>query len=317
MLVSICIITYQRPQGLQRLLEKLAKLTFDKVTQPNIEVIVVDNDTSGIAKSVCSTIKSDFPWLLKTDVQPQRGITYARNKSVSLASKETDFVAILDDDEVPEEFWLDELLFVQKEYDADVVTGPVLPHFQSANPPHWLIKGGFFELSRDPTGTQRQVAFTNNVLIRGNILRQFNPVFDNRFAITGGEDSQFFMKLHKNNYKIVWANDAIVHDWIPETRTNAKWILRRGYWSRGIYSSIEKELYPSIKVQLVRFMKGVALILIGLLTFLPGLFLGKSGVVKALLSIYRGIGTVTGLMGIIYQEYEVTNQGNKELSFSE
>ncbi len=303
MLVSICIITYKRPQELKRLLDKLAQLNFHKVKQPAIEVIVVDNDNAGISESICNEIRANFPWSLKTGVQPHRGISYARNKSISLASQEADFIAIIDDDEVPEEFWLDELLFVQQKYQADVATGPVLAHFQAENPPNWAVKGNFFYFPRYVTGTKRHVAFTNNVLVRGNILRQLNPVFDNRFAITGGEDSYLFTKLHKDNYKIVWADEAIVHDWIPASRTTIKWVLRRSYWSRGIYSLVEKELYPDIKVQLIRCCKGIILVAIGLCLIFPSLFAGKSAIIKALLYISQGIGTLAGLMGIRHQEY--------------
>lgn len=307
MLVAICIASYQRPSGLKRLLDGLNRLTFNKCEVPKIEVIVVDNDWVGSAISICYNKSDDFRWNLKYYIEPQRGISYARNKACSCVSKNADFVVFIDDDEVPDPSWLDELLFVQQTYDGDVVTGPVLPYFTQRDVPNWVKKGKFFEPKRYPTGSLLKAAFTNNVLIRFSILQKIDKVFDERFALTGGEDSHFFMRLYRAGYKLVWADNALVYEWIPQNRTQIKWILHRGYlgWSR--HSFCERELYPSRRILAIRITKALALIISGLCLILPSLLFGRHKLIQALLHIYKGAGTFAGIAGIRCQAYKITH----------
>lgn len=304
MLVSICIITYQRPQGLRRLLEGLDRLDFNKIDPPNLEIIVIDNDLSGSAYQLCKEIESNFRWILKYGIEPQRGISYARNRAIASVSEDADFIATIDDDEVPEPYWLEQLLLVQQEYNADVVTGPVIARFEQDDIPEWVKKGKFFDQSRHSTGQPMKVAFTNNVMVRAEIFRKLDKVFDDRFAVTGGEDSHLFMRLYRDGAKIIWADEAIVYEWVPKSRTKLTWLLRRNFHGWSAQSLLERELYPSLKVQAIRLAKGSGLILFGILGLLPSLIRGKAAAIAAILNICRGAGTFAGFWGFRYEEYK-------------
>jgi succinoglycan biosynthesis protein ExoM len=284
-------------------LEGLNRLEFKHIEPPEIEVIVIDNDVAGLACELCERMESDFKWSLKYEIEPQRGISYARNHAISCVAATAEFIVSIDDDEVPEPQWLEQSIVVQRDYNADVVTGPVVPFFPDRDVPEWVTKGGFFDLPLYATGDPLHIAFTNNVLVRANLLRKLGAPFDERFAFTGGEDSHLFMRLVRDGCKLVWANDAIVHEWIPPARTTTKYILQRSYRSWSTHSLLERELYPSFKIQAIRIAKGMGLIAIGIFLLIPSLFQGQHAVVKALRSICRGCGTMAGLLGIHYEEY--------------
>ena len=119
--VAICIATFRRQELLRELLVGLAQLTFHKARKPHIQIVVVDNDELASAEEICDDVS--IPWPIKYVVEPRRGITHARNRTIAEVSS-ADFVAFIDDDEIPSAHWLDELLWAQEKFSADVVPAP-------------------------------------------------------------------------------------------------------------------------------------------------------------------------------------------------
>ena len=159
--VAICIGTFRRCELLRHALAGLDRLTFRKVAAPEIEIIVVDNDPSGSAKEICEM--EAIPYPIRHVVEPRRGIAHVRNRALTEAG-DAAFVAFLDDDEVPSEAWLDELLATQARSGADVVSGPVLPSY-APGVEDWVKRGGFFARPNYETGSTLEFCSTNNALI--------------------------------------------------------------------------------------------------------------------------------------------------------
>jgi glycosyltransferase involved in cell wall biosynthesis len=182
-------------------------------------------------------------------VEPRRGIPFARNTAVARALGEgADFIAFIDDDEVPEPSWLDELLHVQRLYRVDVVMGPVLAHFTAPVAP-WVEKGGFFHSLRHPTGHPMEWGWTSNVLVRSEVFEKMGKLFDERFALSGGSDRHFFERVRRAGHRMVWADEALVREWVPESRASLGWLLRRRYRLGNTYSTISVGFEPSARTR--------------------------------------------------------------------
>jgi GT2 family glycosyltransferase len=303
MRVAVCVITYRRPEGLRRLLEGLAGLTFGKTGSPDLRIVIVDNDAAGSARALCESLVPDFPWPLTYHVEPRRGIPFARNASVAAAG-DADFLVFVDDDEVPEPGWLEELLRVQRATGADVVAGPALPYFDEAVP-DWVVKGKFFERVRFATGTPVASAFvaTNNVLVRREALEALDGPFDERYAMSGGSDTNLSMRLHRAGSRAVWADEARVHDRVPASRARGAWILQRAFRFGNTLALCERDLDPSVKARAVRLAKAGRHIAQGFLLLLPSIVFGRRMLVGALRGVCRGAGMLAGIAGFRYQEY--------------
>ena len=301
--VAVCVATYARPDGLARLLDGLAALHTDAC----VRVVVIDNDATGPSRAACEARAGHFALGLRYEVEARRGITYARNRSVEAAGADVDFIAMLDDDEVPDPGWLEALLRVQAKYDADIVAGPVIPYFP-APPSDWVRDGRFFARPRYETGHTLPHAHTHNVLVRRGVFDTTGR-FDDRFALTGGEDLQFFRRAKAIGARIVWANDASVEEWIPASRANLGWLLRRAYRSGATLGQVDLDRPDALVARPSRVVRGLGRMVQGaLLTPVALVSHGRRvRLVRALQLIYRGAGMIAGVLGGRYEEYRVTH----------
>jgi len=302
MKVSICIITFRRLEGLKRLLDSLNRLEFKSMPPPDVELVVVDNDPDGLASALCQGIKAELRWPLFSCVEPRRGIAAARNTCIAHALIGADFVASIDDDEYAEPCWLEHLLCAALLHEADVVTGPLIPEFEEGIP-DWIKRGGFFQRPRFRTGERIKFALTGNVLVRATVFHRMGSAFDERFSMTGGEDTHFFTRVYLAGHKMIFANDAVVREVIPVSRANVKWLLMRAYSNGSILSRCERDLMPSLKRRCRRFAGGVRRLVQGLCLILPGCFLGRIVLVKGLRQFFTGLGMLAGPFGARYQQY--------------
>ncbi len=301
--ISICVCTYKRPHLIDGLMRAL--LSQSAVAQVG-QVVIVDNDPAGSAAPALDRWKARSPVPLLALHCPEPNISLARNMAIHHATGE--WLAFIDDDEVPVADWLAHLLESAQTSGADAIFGPVLPSYPDNAPP-WIVQGGFFERRRLATGTAvgKTDVRSGNVLIRrGALLREPGP-FDAAFGRTGGEDTLLFSRLLDKQARFVWNDEAVVYEPVEENRMNARWLLRRAY--RGGQTFIRVTSLTAAgadkAVRLVVLLaKAVVQLGLALLLAAFSLPLGRAKAFQWLRVASAQCGKITGAFGLRHQEYK-------------
>ncbi|HEU0209512.1 MAG TPA: glycosyltransferase [Candidatus Udaeobacter sp.] len=221
--VSICICTFKRPEMLARLLNALDQQVTDSLF--DYSITIVDNDVSQSAKESVDKFQKSSRSPVTYCIEPDQNIALARNRALDNARG--DFIAFIDDDELPASDWLLKLVQTCQAHSADGVLGPVLPRFEG-NPPQWVTKGRFCDRPVHETGFKIDwtEGRTGNLLIKREILDGMKPVFRPEFG-SGGEDRNLFKRMIQDGRVFIWCNEAVVHEWVPPTRWKRSFMIRR------------------------------------------------------------------------------------------
>lgn len=300
--ISICVCTYKRPQLLSELLESIA---IQKTGNFRFEVIIVDNDKTGSANAVVQSFIKNRPEVkIRYEIEPSQGISFARNKTVSIASG--GLLAFIDDDEVASPTWLFDLMECMEATQADAVFGPVLPVFPE-NSKKWVIDSGLFDR---PRYNDKSIIFygdarTGNALIRSEWCKKRSPAcFDPELAFSGGEDNDFFKWVGLSGGRFFWADKATVAEIVPLERQCLSFVLERRFRSAVTYwrsANLHRPLIFVLSNALVGLSLGLFLLVLGVLVIPFGFSLTARFLAKATNLLGR-LGAVANIKHVGYGE---------------
>ncbi|HVV29049.1 MAG TPA: glycosyltransferase family A protein [Rhizomicrobium sp.] len=296
--VVICIPTFRRPRMLRRLLEAIAALE----TSADISVLVADNDARDHAGfDLCRSLRG-YRWPLEAVIAHERGIAQARNRLIEEALKtDAAFIAMIDDDEWPQQDWIGNFLKAAHETGADVLQGSILFGRESAADGHADI--------RRATGPAAMLQGAGNLLIRRAVLEEMAaPWFDPQFALSGGEDQDFFVRLAHAGKRFAWCDEARAFGDVPESRAGLGWLLRRAYSVGNSDMRVLLKHRPGA----ARLAAELAKILAALLLAPPvAVILAASPNRRAvpLQKLSRAAGKLSAMLGVSYNEYAVIHGG--------
>ena len=300
--VVLCIPTFRRPDGLRKLLTHVGRLTY----QGRLSVIVIDNDGEQLAgAAVAAQMSPVFPFPLAYIVELRRGQTYAYNRgfvSAARAAPAPDYVAVLDDDEYSDPTWLTDMMTTALDLDADIVGGPVLPVFD--DPHHWLAGSGFYQPRRFPSGRVDMIYGAGSMLIKRSVLESYlDEPFSHAFAFTGGSDLEFFTRCRRDGRSFAWADNAIVFETTPRSRTTVSWLLRRNFRKGTEGNRIDRAFNRGPRGLVRRWFRGAGLLSLGILSLPFAAFGGRRAVIRSLGMAARGSGRIAAEFNILYEEY--------------
>lgn len=259
----------------------------------NCDVLIVDNNPHGDAAALAGEFAA-----IEYLHQPVPGIAAARNAAID-AAWHYDYLAFIDDDEVAHDGWIRNLLETAMRYEADVVTGPVETVFIE-NTPAWISDGGFFDRENAPTGSLRAFAASNNTLLATSALSHLKGLhFSQAFSLTGGSDSELFLRLSRAGARTVWCNEAIVIEAVGPERTRIGWL-----WQRGVREGNNVYRLGLAGNSVVAALSWAApRVALGSLRCVGRLVQGRPPTATGLTVLARGIGALGSIVNWNVQEY--------------
>ena len=292
--IAISCNTFLRPHILEKTLVNIAKLKIPEGIE--IKVLVVDNDAKASAKPVVEKLQNSFPYKINYAVEEKRGLANARNRLLKEAiNLDVTHIAILDDDDLPDENWITNLVSLYNEQEnAYIISGPEFCCFEGDFPKYLTNNNIFVKKTTKKRGEIRKVCSTHNAFFPIKIVTEEGIWFDSSFVFMGGEDGDFFYRANKAGYTIAFAPDAIVREINGKDRVNLKWILNRNYYNGYSGSYLQYKTKPKDTKRFLYLIKMCIITLINIPFTLFSIICGRTVFFNMLGLSCKNIGKLMG-----------------------
>ncbi|WP_299842411.1 glycosyltransferase family 2 protein [uncultured Paracoccus sp.] len=217
--IDILMCTFRRP-AVAEAIATLAALRLPP--DSDVRLVIADNDDTDSARQVVAEAAQALPYPCLYIHAPARNISLARNACLDAASaRGADWIASLDDDESMHPDWLVELMAVAGQ--ADGAFGKVQALYPEGAP-GWLSRLDFHSSHPERMRLPIRTGNSGNVALRW----QGTPWQDQRYDLSrgqsGGEDTEFFLRLTGMGARLLPAPRAIVTEPVPQGRQSLDWL---------------------------------------------------------------------------------------------
>jgi len=298
----VAVATYGRPVYLARCLRSLSDL--ETPLKCKTTLVVVDNNPGQDAKELVRSFRRDGTSHLVYLHQPQRGIVPARNCALNYAiAQSATHLAFIDDDEVVRPNWLVALHEALDRYGCSIGIGPVSRVFEAETSTELKSAIPFVHEYQGLPFPCRKLPATNNVLMRLDPVVRNNVRFDIRYSLSGGSDSKFFEELLVKGEKVAWSEDARVFEYVPATRSNLRWVVKRcfRYGLNLSRCTLDRHVLPSALLRTVPHAAGNSTLCI--ITILISAFRTRRFTVDAICRLSISLGAIAFYLGFGSEEY--------------
>jgi len=234
MKLSLVICSFNRYVSLEQTLQGLEALS--GINSHDCELIVVDNNSTDITKSICQSYQSHLP--LKYVLESRQGKSHALNRALQIV--QGDLIAFTDDDVDVDPQWIYELcLAADKNSDIDVFGGPVYPKWESP-PPSWyarhalgLLEGVSVHYDRPLDHLSLEVNDSRPFIGANLMIRR--KVFERGFRFredlgpkgdqsTRSEESVLIKELLQAGHRALYVPTAIIYHRTSSGRTTERYV---------------------------------------------------------------------------------------------